>query len=103
MMESEVLQFKNGPTAEPAGNSGDDGMHMLKHAGDITLTLPKTLDFSPLSEFSVGADRTQGNRAQRGFAKFGRFAPTTSLSGSACEGKSRAHAPITSFLQNMPK
>jgi hypothetical protein len=54
MTESEVLQFKNGPIAEPAGNSGDDGMHMLKHAGDTTLTLPKTLDFSPLSEFSVG-------------------------------------------------
>jgi hypothetical protein len=31
MTESEVLQFKNGPTAEPAGNRGDDGMHMLKH------------------------------------------------------------------------
>jgi hypothetical protein len=27
---------------------------MLKHAGDTTSTLPKTQDFSPLSEFSVG-------------------------------------------------
>jgi len=54
MTEREVLQFHNGPTAEPAGKSRDDRTHMLKHAGDTRSTLPKTPDFSPLSEFSVG-------------------------------------------------
>ena len=35
--------FQNAPTAESAGNSGDDGTHMLKHASETTATLPKTL------------------------------------------------------------
>src|ERR1700687_3368948 len=47
----------------------------------------------------IARGRTWGNRAQRGFAKFGRFAPPTPLSGSACEGKSRAHARI--FLNSL--
>ena len=53
MTESEVLQFKNGPTAESAGNNGDNGTQVLKHTGDTTTVLPKTLDFSRLSEFLV--------------------------------------------------
>jgi len=35
MTESEVFQFKNGPTAEPACDSGHDGMHMLEHAATL--------------------------------------------------------------------
>ena len=54
MTESEVLQFQNGPTTESAGNNGDDGTHMLKHAENTMAANPKTLDFSPLSEFLVG-------------------------------------------------
>jgi len=35
MTESEVFQFKNGPTAEPARDSGHDGMHLLEHAATV--------------------------------------------------------------------
>jgi hypothetical protein len=35
MTEGEVFQFKNGPTAEPAGVSGHDGMRMLEHAATL--------------------------------------------------------------------
>ena len=51
--EGEVLQFQNSLTTEAAGSTRDDGTYQLQHAGDTTATLPKTLDFSPLSEFSV--------------------------------------------------
>jgi hypothetical protein len=40
-------------TAESAGDSGDDGTHLLKHAENTMAANPKTLDFLPLSEFSV--------------------------------------------------
>jgi hypothetical protein len=33
--ESEVFQFHNGLTAEPADDSGHDGMHMLEHAATL--------------------------------------------------------------------
>ena len=54
MTEGEVLQFQNGPAAEPAGNSGDDEPHMFKHPENTMAVNPKTLGFSALSEFLVG-------------------------------------------------
>ena len=54
MTERKVLQFQNGPTAKPADNSGDDGLHMFKHAENTMAANPKTLDFPAFSEFSVG-------------------------------------------------
>ncbi len=52
--ESEVFQFKNGSTAEPAGNSHDYGTPMLKHPENTMAVNPKTPDFLAFSEFSVG-------------------------------------------------
>jgi len=57
MTQGEVLQFQNRTTAESAGNNRDDGTHELKRAGDITAANPRTLDFSPPSEFLVAAGR----------------------------------------------
>jgi len=54
MTEGEVLSFRNCPTTESAGKHGDDGSLELMHAGDTTAVILKTLDSSPLSEFSVG-------------------------------------------------
>jgi hypothetical protein len=51
--EGEVLQFKNSPTTEAAGNHREDRTHELEHAGDTTAALPKTLDFWRRSEFLV--------------------------------------------------
>jgi hypothetical protein len=55
--EGEVLQFQNGPTAETAGNSRDDGTRMFKHAQNTMAAEPETLDFSPFSEFSAATGR----------------------------------------------
>jgi hypothetical protein len=60
MTESEVLQFQNGPTAETAGNSRDDGTRMFKHTQNTMVVNPKTLDFPQLSEFLVGTGRPWG-------------------------------------------
>ena len=59
--EGEVLQFQNGPTAETASNSRDDGTRMSKHAQNTMAAEPETLDFSAFSEFSVatGANALQ--------------------------------------------
>src|ERR1700722_16832773 len=66
MTEGEVLQFQNGPTAEPAGNNRDDGAHMFKHPENTMAVNPKTLGFSALSEFSVGTTiRENANKAPR--------------------------------------
>jgi hypothetical protein len=57
MTESEVLQFHHRPATESAGERPDDGTRMLEHAENTMAVNPKTLDFSPLSEFLV---RTSG-------------------------------------------
>ena len=54
MTESEVLQFHDGSATESASNRRDDGTQMLRHAENTMAVDPKTLDFSPLSEFLVG-------------------------------------------------
>src|SRR5271169_3626189 len=48
MTKSEVLQFHNGSATESAGESGDDGTHMFKHAENTMAVNLKTLDFSRL-------------------------------------------------------
>jgi hypothetical protein len=63
MTKREVLQFQNRPATEPAGNGGDDGTHILKHAGDTTSRLRKTLYFWPLSEFLVATGGPTPERA----------------------------------------
>lgn len=54
MTRGYVFQFQDRPATQSAGKNRDDGTHELKHAGDITTANPRTLDFSPLAEFSVG-------------------------------------------------
>ncbi len=53
MTEGEVLQLHNRPTTESAYQPRNDRSLELIHAGETRAANAKTLDFSPLSEFSV--------------------------------------------------
>jgi hypothetical protein len=53
MTEREVLQLHNRPTTESAYKPRNDRSLELIHAGETRAANAKTLDFSPLSKFSV--------------------------------------------------
>jgi hypothetical protein len=53
MTEGEVLQLHNRPTTESAYKPRNDRSLELIHAGETRAANAETLDFSPLSGFSV--------------------------------------------------
>jgi hypothetical protein len=57
MAQGKDLKFQNRPATESASKNGNDRMHERERAGDTTAADAKTLDFSPLSEFSAGTGR----------------------------------------------
>ena len=52
--ERGVLEFHNRPATESAYKPRNDRSLERKHAGDVKPVILKTLDFSLISEFSVG-------------------------------------------------
>jgi hypothetical protein len=54
MAQGNDLKFQNRPATESASKNENERMHEREHAGDTTAADAKTLDFSPLSEFSAG-------------------------------------------------
>src|SRR5216684_8643925 len=53
MAQGNDLKFQNRPATESASKDGNDRTHEREHAGDTTAADAKTLDCSPLSEFSA--------------------------------------------------
>jgi hypothetical protein len=64
MTKGEVLQFHHRPATESAGQNGDDETHILKHPENTIAVNPKTLDFSPLSEFLAGTTGISDHRTR---------------------------------------